>query len=495
MPQKKIPAPTGTWKKVSKNRQGGAPGRYGRGSRKKPTGPKFDPAMFTRKAVQTTVEEAFVPQHLYAELPIHDAIKRNLAARGFTHPTPIQDGAIPHVLEGRDVIGLANTGTGKTAAFLIPLIDKTLRTEGQRTLILAPTRELALQIEKEFVDFAARTGLAAACIIGGANMARQIGAIRRKPDFIIGTPGRIKDLIERRVLSLTSVNNIVLDEVDRMLDMGFVRDIRFIVGLVRSDRQSLFFSATMPREIAELATSFLRNPVRVEIKSRPTAENVEQEVIMVADRRQKVETLHDLLNKPEFGKVLVFCRTKRGAEALARELGKRGFGADAIHGDKTQSARERALKRFREEKVQVLTATDVAARGLDIPDVTHVVNFDLPEAFEDYVHRIGRTGRGSKSGNAITFMEEHRPGGDHAGDDADDADNAGERTSGRGQRRPDGERRSSGHTGGNRGNSGGRGKGSRGGNRRGERGMRRSVDSGGANDGRFRRLRGRPALD
>lgn len=236
----------------------------------------------------------------------------------------------------------------------------------------------------------------------------QIRRLRQDPHFIIGTPGRLKDLVERKHLDLSSFNNVVLDEVDRMLDMGFIHDMKFLLALLKEPRQTLFFSATLPKEIAELAKKFLKDPITVRIESRATAENVEQNVINVRKKDQKVDILHDLLLKEDFQKVLIFCRTKRGTERLSKTLLESGFKSDSIHGDKSQSQRERALRRFEENALQVLVATDVAARGLDIDDVTHVINFDVPETYEDYIHRIGRTGRGGKTGNALTFIEEEK---------------------------------------------------------------------------------------
>jgi superfamily II DNA/RNA helicase len=390
--------------------QGRTPGAFKRRSAprsaRKTKGADIDPALFVRKAILTTESEPFNPEHRFADFAIHDHIKKTIYKRGFSHPTPIQDGAIPHVLKGRDLIGIANTGTGKTAAFLIPLIDKCFRNRSERVLIMAPTRELANQIEAEWQDFSVGTGLKSAICIGGAHLDRQVKALRQNPAFVIGTPGRLKDLADRKDLVLAPFNNVVLDEVDRMLDMGFIQDMKYLLAMVRTKRQTLFFSATMPKPIAELAQKFLTDPITITIKSRATAENVEQNVISTTSPAHKMETLHDLLLKEGFTKVLIFRRTKRGADRLAKMLGASGFKADSIHGDKSQSQRERALRRFKQDELQVLVATDVAARGLDIPDVTHVFNYDLPETYEDYIHRIGRTGRASKSGFALTFLDE-----------------------------------------------------------------------------------------
>ena len=365
---------------------------------------ELDFTQFVKKAIQTTETETYNPTHKFADFEMHSKLKANIAARGYVHPTPIQDGAIPHILKGRDLIGIANTGTGKTAAFLLPLIHKTFKHHTEKALIIVPTRELALQIEEELRIFSAGSGLRSALCIGGSHMGDQLRSLSRRPSFVVGTPGRLKDLVERGKLPLGEFGNIVLDEVDRMLDMGFITDIKYLVALMKEPRQSLFFSATMPREIAELAKKFLSDPITITIKSRATAENVDQDVVKVGLREEKIEVLHNLLLKPELHKVLIFGRTKHGVDKLAKRLIERGFSADSIHGDKSQSQRQRALRRFSKDEIAILVATDVAARGLDIPDVTHVINYELPENYEDYIHRIGRTGRGSKSGNALTFI-------------------------------------------------------------------------------------------
>lgn len=380
-----------------------APRQASRGRGRRPER-ELDFTQFVKKAIQTTEVEVYNPKHRFADFEMHSKLKANVAAAGYVHPTPIQDGVIPHILEGRDIIGIANTGTGKTAAFLLPLIHKMFKYQKEKVLIIVPTRELALQIEDELRKFATGSGLRSALVIGGAHMDGQIRSLARNPSFVIGTPGRLKDLIERGKLSLSEFNHIVLDEVDRMLDMGFIADIKHLVSLMKSPRQSMFFSATMPREIAELAKKFLTDPVTIAIKSRATSENVDQDVVRVSPKEDKLEVLHNLLLKPEFGKVLIFGRTKYAVDKLAHKLEERGFKADSIHGDKSQSQRQRALRRFTQNEIAILVATDVAARGLDIPDVTHVINYELPENYEDYIHRIGRTGRGSKKGNALTFI-------------------------------------------------------------------------------------------
>ncbi len=368
----------------------------------------LDISQFVKKATFGTEAEVFHPEHRFCDFPIHEKLKKIIAGRNFENPTPIQDGAIPHILNGRDVIGIASTGTGKTAAFLIPLINKVFHAPSKEfVIVLVPTRELALQIREEFSAFSKGSGIRSALVIGGAHMHTQVRDLREHPNFIIGTPGRVKDLIERRLMNISAFNNVVLDEVDRMLDMGFVQDIKHILSLAQKERQSLFFSATLEAGVREIANSFLKNPITIFMKSRATSENVNQDIVRVNGREGKVEVLHELLLKEEFRKVLVFSKTKHGAEKLAKTLFERGFKAGAIHGDLSQSQRERSLLRFREDQLRVLVATDVAARGLDIDGITHVINYDLPMTYEDYIHRIGRTGRGTNIGYALTFVDQY----------------------------------------------------------------------------------------
>ena len=309
-------------------------------------------------------------------------------------------------MEGKDVVGVANTGTGKTAAFLIPLINKVyLANNNDKVLIVVPTRELAIQIDSEFRSLVKGLQMFSVCTVGGMSISRQISELRLRNHFIIGTPGRLKDLIERKMIRLNEFKTIVLDEADRMLDMGFIHDMRFVMAGMPRERHTLFFSATISTEIERLISEFLKSPVRISVKTRDTATNVDQDVVKVGGGKNKIEVLHELLIQKEFNKVLVFGRTKHGVEKLSKALADRGFKADSIHGDKNHSGRQRALTAFKNNRVQVLVATDVAARGLDIPDVSHVINFDLPNTYEDYVHRIGRTGRGDKMGKALTFID------------------------------------------------------------------------------------------
>ena len=368
-------------------------------------GQYINPAKFVNKATTKQEEVVYTPQHQFADFPFSEALHKNIAHKGYITPSAIQDQAIPAVLDGRDVIGLANTGTGKTAAFLLPIIQRMQRDAAQPSvLIMAPTRELAQQIDEEFRNFVYGMKLFSTVVVGGTNIDRQIRDIRRRPHVIIGTPGRLKDLLNRKALNLSAVNTLVLDEADRMLDMGFLNDIKTIVNLIPNDRQTLFFSATITPDIERVIQDFLREPVTVSVRTSETSEHVEQTVIEARDKDHKFELLDELLRDQAYDKVLVFGDTKFGVQRLSDKLSKSGITSEAIHGNKSQSQRQRALKAFRDEKVRVLVATDVAARGLDIPNVSHVINFDQPKTYEDYIHRIGRTGRAGASGTAHTFV-------------------------------------------------------------------------------------------
>src|SRR3989344_2952384 len=360
---------------------------------------------FMNKSVVTTSEPVFVPEYKFADFDINPHLKKNIIAKGYESPTPIQDKAIPHALLGQDVVGLAETGTGKTAAFLIPLIDKVMKQKGERVLIMAPTRELAVQIEKELAGFAKGLGFRGMVAVGGANIGPQISQLKHNPAFVIGTPGRLKDLMERRALTLTGFGTVVLDEADRMLDMGFIDDMRAILSKMRKERHTLFFSATMGKDIQKLIGDFLDQPVIISVKTRDTPSSVDQDVVRIPRGKDKFEVLAEMLKDREFSKVLVFGRTKFGVEKLAKALSRLHIHAESIHGNKTQGARQRALEAFKAGKVGVLVATDVAARGLDIPAVSHVINYDLPSTYEDYIHRIGRTGRAALKGKALTFVQ------------------------------------------------------------------------------------------
>ncbi len=368
-------------------------------------GAYIDPSRFINKAVPVAEEIPYEPTHTFNDFKIHEAIKRNIADKGYVSPSAIQDQAIPLVLEGKDLIGLANTGTGKTAAFILPLLDLVYHDKRHPSvLIMAPTRELAVQIDDEFKAFAKGSGMKSVLCVGGVNIRPQIDGLRHKPEFIIGTPGRLKDLSEQGYIKFESIHYLVLDEADRMLDMGFIRDIRYLVGKLPTNRQSLCFSATMTPDITKLIHDFLTDPVTVSVRKGETSAHIEQDVVEVKDRDEKFAKLIELLSQPDFDKVLVFGQTKHSVQRLSEKLSKAGIPAEAIHGNKSQPQRQRALKSFKDNKVRVLVATDVAARGLDIPLVSHVINFDQPNTYEDYVHRIGRTGRAGNRGSALTFV-------------------------------------------------------------------------------------------
>lgn len=365
------------------------------------------PSKFINKAVTKADEAPYQATHTFMDFPFGAELRHNIISKGYKTPSAIQDQAIPHIIEGRDVIGLANTGTGKTAAFLLPIIERqsgiTLRPS---VLIMAPTRELAQQIDEQFREFSRGMQLYSALVVGGMNIDRQIRDLKRRPNVIIGTPGRLKDLLQRRVLQLKNMTTLVLDEADRMLDMGFLPDIKQIVSEMPQDRQTLFFSATITPEISVLVNDFLNDPVTVSVRTTETADHVEQDVVEYNGKDHKLELLTDMLNQKGYEKVLVFGETKFGVQRLSDHLDAIGIPSVAIHGNKNQSQRQRALKSFKDERVRVMVATDVAARGLDIPNVTHVINYDTPQTYEDYVHRIGRTGRGGASGRAHTFIEQ-----------------------------------------------------------------------------------------
>ena len=388
----------------SSNSSRGSRPQFARSSRPRSKSNNIDISRFINTNAVLEEVVPYASTHRFADFEIDERIKHNIISKGYETPTPIQDQAIPHVLEGRDVVGIANTGTGKTGAFLIPLLNKVVKDRSQRVLIMVPTRELAQQIDDEFKTFARGSGFSSVCVVGGANINPQLRTLRSDPYFVIGTPGRLKDVMERGALNLSKFQTVVLDEADRMLDMGFIADMRFILAKMQPERHTLFFSATLSRDIEKLIGEFLNNPVRVSVKVGETSKSVHQDIVHVT-KDTKLDALCDLLIQPDFNKVLVFGRTKHGVEKLAQLLQKRGIKAESIHGNKTQGKRQRALDLFKRDHVQVLVATDVAARGIDVASVSHVINYDVPTTYEDYVHRIGRTGRAGKIGKALTFVE------------------------------------------------------------------------------------------
>jgi ATP-dependent RNA helicase RhlE len=347
----------------------------------------------------------------FSSLGVAEPLCRALATENYTIPTPIQTQAIPLILSGRDVLGIAQTGTGKTAAFGLPLLQRLAEArvsagpQSVRALILAPTRELAIQIHDSLKIYGRHLGLRHTVILGGVNQNRQVEAMRHGVDILVATPGRLLDLVKQKHVKLGAVTTLVIDEADRMFDMGFIRDVRKIVSHLPRERQSMLFSATMPNEVAHLVKEILHEPARIDISpTRMTAEGIDQRLYFV-DTADKRALLCALLRDETMKRVIVFTRTKHGANKVSDTLDKSGFKSDAIHGNKSQNARQRALEDFRSGRVRVLVATDIAARGIDIDDITHVVNFDLPDVAESYVHRIGRTARAGTGGIAIAFCD------------------------------------------------------------------------------------------
>ena len=345
----------------------------------------------------------------FKELKISEPILKALINKEYETPTPIQEQAIPVGLNGRDLLGIAQTGTGKTAAFAIPVIQQLNHPQQKglkreiKALILTPTRELAIQIDECFSEYSTYTDLRHTVIFGGVNQKPQVDALKKGIDILIATPGRLLDLIGQKYISLDHIRHFILDEADRMLDMGFIHDIKKLLPMLPKRKQTLFFSATMPPTIANLAKSILFNPVRVEVTPvASTVDTIEQGLYYV-EKPEKSELLATILKKERDKMVLVFSRTKHGADKIARVLNKKGIGCEAIHGNKSQNARQRALTNFKSGKTRVIIATDIAARGIDVVNLEMVINYDLPDVAETYVHRIGRTGRAGKNGTALSF--------------------------------------------------------------------------------------------
>jgi ATP-dependent RNA helicase RhlE len=348
----------------------------------------------------------------FSDLGLIEPLVRAVAAEGYDTPTPVQAAAIPVAVRGRDVLGVAQTGTGKTAAFTLPILQlidasrERTAPHAPRALILTPTRELAIQIGESIRTYGRYLRVSHTVVFGGVGQNPQVSAMRRGVDILVATPGRLLDLIDQGHIDLGLIEFFVLDEADRMLDMGFIRDVKHVVAEIPQRRQTLFFSATMPQAITGLASELLKNPEHIEIKpAATTAERVSQRVLFV-DKSNKRELLHDLFNDPALDRAIVFTRTKHGANKVAKYLGQRGIGSDAIHGNKSQTARQKALDGFKAGKTRVLVATDIASRGIDVDDVSHVINFDLPNEPESYVHRIGRTARAGSDGIALSFCDD-----------------------------------------------------------------------------------------
>ncbi|HMO78998.1 MAG TPA: DEAD/DEAH box helicase [Candidatus Paceibacterota bacterium] len=375
------------------------------GGRRFHSSARIDHAKFINKAVITEESEKFIPEHNFLDFQIDSRLKNNISEKGYSIPTPIQDKTIPYILKGVDLVGIAQTGTGKTGAFLIPLINKVLISKSEQIMIIVPTRELATQISDELKSFTKGLYINSVCCVGGISIGPQINSLRNFNNFIIGTPGRIKDLVNRSKIKLENFSTVVLDEADRMLDMGFINDMKFIMSKMSKNRQTLFFSATLSNEVEILIKDFLNSPIRIRVASRITSDHIDQDVVKIDKNSTKFDVLVNLLKQPGFDKILIFGRTKHGVENLSKKLNSLGFKTESIHGNKTQGKRQKALSMFKVDNVKILVATDVAARGLDISGVSHVINYDMPATHEDYIHRIGRTGRAGKAGKALTFID------------------------------------------------------------------------------------------
>lgn len=377
----------------------------GNTNKRQPKKAYIHPSRFIQAARPQVEQEAYVPQYSFSDFDVQPIIHQNLEAMGFSVPSPIQDQTIPLGLAGNDIVGIANTGTGKTAAFAVPLLNQLMINPAASAVILAPTRELAQQIEEQCRQIAKGSGLFGAVLIGGSAMGPQLNDLRKNPSIVIGTPGRVKDHLERGSLDLSKFTTVVLDEVDRMLDMGFVHDIRDILGHVGQLQQSYYFSATLDDRVMGIIRDFSPAAVHVSVKSGETSYNVDQNVVNYRMGDSKIDKLHDILVHDQTAKAIIFDDTQRSVERLSKELIERGFQADAIHGGKSQSQRQQVLRKFKDNRIKILVATDVAARGLDVSDITHVINYSLPQSYDDYVHRIGRAGRAGKTGFALTFVE------------------------------------------------------------------------------------------
>jgi ATP-dependent RNA helicase RhlE len=366
----------------------------------------LDPSLLVKEADHRLVEKFFISDRLVRDLPIDSRLRQALAKKGYERPTEIQDRTLETLLEGRDLLGIAQTGTGKTAAFLIPIIEHLLHSkENPFALVVVPTRELALQVEEEFRSMSMGMGLFSACFIGGTNINRDLQNLRRGSHVVIATPGRLLDLTDRRAIDLGKFKTLVLDEFDRMLDMGFIRDVNRILDGMKQRRHTMLFSATLDKSQQSMINSILNNHVTVKVNTgNSSADGIEQEVIRLKPGEDKFRVLQKMLAQQEFSKVLLFEETKHKVSRLCVKLLNAGIKADQIHGNKSQNARQSALQAFKQGRVQVLVATDVASRGLDVSDVSHVINYQVPQTHDSYIHRIGRTGRAGKVGKAYTFV-------------------------------------------------------------------------------------------
>ena len=366
----------------------------------------IDPDQLIRKS--TNAEQLlFSPSLAFDQMSLHPKIKFSLAQKGFIYPTRIQEETHRLLISGRDMIGVANTGTGKTGAFLIPIIEQLLNTSKPfKSLVVVPTRELALQVEEEFKSLTKGMGLHSASFIGGTSVERDLKNLKKTNHLFIGTPGRLMDLANRGALRLQDVQVLVLDEFDRMLDMGFVNDIKKIISLMENRKQTMLFSATIDRTQESMIKQILVDPVEINVGTGAVTNNqIDQDIIRVPQGSDKFKMLLNLIGQKEFEKVLIFAETKRMVDKVNKKLNRSGVKSELIHGNKSQNYRNKALNKFKSGNVQVLVATDVAARGIDVMDITHVINYQLPVNFDSYIHRIGRTGRAGKTGKAFTFVD------------------------------------------------------------------------------------------
>ena len=381
------------------NRSGKRP--QSRGGFKKST---LDPNRLIKSADKAP--EAYVAKRTIDDLPISEGLKERLKKKGFERPSEIQDKTYEHLAEERDLLGIAQTGSGKTGAFLIPIIEKLLKTKTKEyALVVVPTRELATQIEEEFRSMTKGLKLYSHCFIGGTNINKDFHNLRRPAHIVIATPGRLIDLVNRKGIDLRRFNTLILDEFDRMLDMGFINDVQRILNFMKNRQQTLLFSATLNKSQSKLINDILHNPITVKVSSgQSTGDYVDQDIIRIKEGDKKFDILCDLLNSDGCDRVIVFEETKRKVNRLTSMLNKAGITSREIHGNKSQNARQNALDSFKKGSVKVLVATDVAARGIDVSDVTHVINYQVPQTYDTYIHRIGRTGRAGKAGKAFTFV-------------------------------------------------------------------------------------------
>lgn len=373
-------------------------------AQKKPAVSALDPRSLIKKPT-ASMRADFLAGRPYSEMALHPSLKKNIEKKGYISPTEIQERSLPELLAGRNMVGIASTGTGKTGAFLIPFVERLLADRDQTCLVVVPTRELAMQVRAEFDDLTRGMGFFSSCFIGGTNVGKDVRNAGRKHHLIVGTPGRLVDLADRRALSLRGVSVLVLDEFDRMLDMGFIHDVKTIVSHAASRNQTLLFSATIDPSQEHLVRLFAPDPVMLTVSSgNHSSDNVEQNIVEVGKNENKFDVLHKMLSDDSFEKVILFAETKRTVDKINKQLVKTGIRSDVIHGDKSQNYRSRAIHSFKTGRTRVLVATDVASRGIDIEGVTHVINYQLPMTMDSYIHRIGRTGRAGKTGMAYTFI-------------------------------------------------------------------------------------------